>query len=88
MTENAAWENWILEQMEAGAVTFAWDDREVRTMPAPQGTLATMKTAWQWIDTRLRELENERGKPRTVCFRLDSGEFRGLRFPDWKPGAS
>jgi len=71
----------------AAVVTFAWDDREVRTVSAPAGTLAHMKSAWQWIEARLKELEEQRGKPRTVCFRLDTGEFRGLRFPDWNPGA-
>ena len=87
MPDDSAWEPWILNQMAPGAVTFAWDDREVRTIRAPPGTLADMKSAWAWIDARLRDLEAERGKPRTVCYRLDSGAFRGLRFPDWDPGA-
>lgn len=87
MPEKTVWEPWILERMAPGAVTFAWDDHEVKTIPAPSGTLANMKSAWQWIDARLKDLEAQRGKPRTVCYRLDSGEFRGLRFPDWNPGA-
>ncbi|MEW6138169.1 MAG: hypothetical protein AB1733_08050 [Thermodesulfobacteriota bacterium] len=87
MAKNSAWEPWILEKMAAGAVTFAWDDREVRTIPAPQGALAEMQKAWDWIAARMKELETERGKPRVVCFRLDTGEFRGLRFPDLNPGA-
>lgn len=87
MPQGTPWEEWILEAMEPGAVTFGWDDKELRTIPAPEGTLKTMQSAWDWINARLLELEQERGKPRTVCFKLDSGEFRGLRFPDWNPGA-
>jgi hypothetical protein len=87
MSDDSGWDSWILERMSPGAVTFAWDDREVRTVYAPAGTLAHMKSAWQWIEARLKELEEQRGRPRTVCFCLDSGEFRGLRFPDWNPGA-
>jgi hypothetical protein len=34
----------------------------------------------------MRKLEKTRGRPRSVCFKLSSGQFRGLKFPDWKPG--
>ena len=37
MPDDSAWEPWILNQMAPGAVTFAWDDREVRTIRAPPG---------------------------------------------------
>jgi hypothetical protein len=86
MPKESPWEDWILEAMESGAVTFSWDDKEVRTIPAPEGTLKTLQSAWDWINARLLEFEKGKGKPRTVCFTLDSGEFRGLRFPDWNPG--
>ena len=72
--------------MKSGAVTFAWDDGEVRTISAPEGTLDTMKSAWEWIDLQMKELQAEKSRPRTICFRLSGGEFRGLRFPDWRPG--
>jgi hypothetical protein len=80
------WDPDMLAKMLPGAVTFAWDDGEIRTIPAPPGTLADLKSAWAWIDPTLRDLEQEKGKPRKLCFRLDSGQFRGLNFPDWKPG--
>jgi len=86
MSNDSPWEKSILDAMEPGAVTFAWDDGEVRTIPAGPGTLETMKSAWEWVDVRLRELTGERGKPRSVCFRLANGQFRGLKFPDWRPG--
>ncbi|MDQ7783348.1 MAG: hypothetical protein RDU20_10740 [Desulfomonilaceae bacterium] len=87
MKNESPWEDWLLEAMEPGSVTFGWDDREVRTIAVPEGTLKTMQSAWDWIGARLIELEKERGKPRMVCFRLDNGQFRGLRFPDWNPGS-
>ena len=87
MPTGSPWEDWLLDAMEPEAVTFGWDDKEVMTIPVPEGTLASMQAAWDWINPRLVEFEKERGKPRTVCFTLDSGEFRGLRFPDWNPGA-
>jgi hypothetical protein len=34
----------------------------------------------------MKELQAEKNRPRTICFRLSSGEFRGLKFPDWRPG--
>jgi hypothetical protein len=86
MTKESPWEDWLLEAMGPGSVTFGWDDREAETILVPEGTLATMQSAWEWISAKLVELEKERSKPRMVCFRLDSGEFRGLRFPDWNPG--
>ncbi len=72
--------------MENGAVTFAWDDGEIVTVPAPGGVLDNMKSAWQWIDAQLKEFQAKKSRPRSLCFRLAGGEFRGLRFPDWKPG--
>lgn len=82
----SAWDTKILEKMEPGCVTFKWDDGEIRTIPAPQGALDEMKSAWTWIDETLRKLTEERGRPRSVCFRLSDGQFRGLNFPDWQPG--
>ncbi len=73
--------------MEDGSVTFAWDDSEIRTIPAPAKTLDTMQSAWVWIDARLKEFQEDKGRPRSVCFRLPDGTFRGLKFPDWNPGA-
>lgn len=87
MSDDSPWEQLILDSMEAGAVTFAWDDGEVRTIPAGEGTLDAMASAWAWINDRLKEFEKEKGRPRSLCFRLTGGEFRGLRFPDWNPGA-
>ncbi|MBM4327091.1 MAG: hypothetical protein FJ118_07990 [Deltaproteobacteria bacterium] len=86
-SQESPWGDKVLESMEPGSVTFSWDDDEVRTLAAPHGTLDTMKSAWEWIDKKLKELEREKGRPRIVCFRLASGEFRGLKFPDWNPGA-
>ena len=83
---NTVWDENILQSMKPGHVTFAWDDGETLTIKAPDETLDTMESAWQWIDPKLRELEQEKGKPRSVCFRLTDGRFRGLRFPDWNPG--
>ncbi len=85
-TGDSPWDKKILNSMKEGAVTFAWDDGEVRTLPAPEGTLDTLKSAWQWIDLRMKELTSEKGRPRSLCFRLSTGEFRGLKFPDWRPG--
>jgi hypothetical protein len=84
---DSPWDEKILNSMKEGAVTFAWDDGEVRTLSAPDETLDTMKSAWEWIDARMKELEAEKGRPRTLCFRLSTGEFRGLKFPDWNPGS-
>jgi hypothetical protein len=86
-SKDSPWSEEILNSMKPGAVTFAWDDGVVRTIPAPEKTLDTMADAWAWINEKLKELEQEKGKPRSVCFRLTSGEFRGLKFPDWQPGA-
>lgn len=85
-TVDSPWDEKVLNDMKQGAVTFAWDDGEIRTITAPAGTLDTMKSAWEWIDLRMKELLAEKGRPRTLCFRLSTGEFRGLKFPDWKPG--
>lgn len=84
--EDPPWDPRILESIEPGAVTFAWDDGEIRTIRAPERALDTLKSAWEWIDPMMRDLERERGRPRSICFRLTSGEFRGLNFPDWNPG--
>jgi hypothetical protein len=84
---DSPWDEAIIERMQPGAVTFAWDDGEVRTIHAPDKTLDNMKSAWEWIDRKIKELEEEKGRPRSVCYRLASGEFRGLTFPDWNPGA-
>jgi len=73
--------------MKPGAVTFAWDDGEIRTIEVPELTLDDMQRAWEWIDPRVKEFEKGKGRPRSVCFRLTNGQFRGLRFPDWNPGA-
>ena len=81
-SEENPWGEDILGKMKDGCVTFAWDDGEIRTMEVPAGRLDDMRLAWQWIDPKLKELEQERGRPRSVCFRLSSGEFRGLKFPD------
>jgi hypothetical protein len=85
-TGDSPWDEKILNSMKQGAVTFAWDDGEIRTVTAPESTLDTMKSAWEWRDLQMKELEAEKGKPRSLCFRLSTGEFRGLKFPDWKPG--
>ncbi|MFH1115824.1 MAG: hypothetical protein V1792_18090 [Pseudomonadota bacterium] len=87
MTKESPWADWIVKATEPGAVTFGWDDERVETIPVPEGTLSAMPSAWEWINARLIGFEREGSKPRMVCFRLDSGEFRGLRFPDWNPGA-
>lgn len=84
--EDNPWDVRILDQMEPGAVTFSWDDGEIRTIKTPDHALDTLQSAWEWIDPKIRELEHERGRPRSVCFNLTSGEFRGLKFPDWRPG--
>ena len=86
MSEAPAWDRRILDAIRTGAVTFVWDDNEIRTVDAPAGTLDAMKSAWEWIDAKLKELTDEKGRPRSVCFKLTSGQFRGLRFPDWNPG--
>jgi len=85
--KDTPWSEEILKSMKPGAVTFAWDDGEVRTIAAPEATLDKMDSAWKWINERLKELEQEKGRPRSVCFRLTTGEFRGLKFPDWNTGA-
>jgi hypothetical protein len=85
MTE--AWEPTILNDMRSGCVTFAWDDGELRTLEAPEGTLDKMKSAWTWIDDAVKRLSEEKGRPRTICFRLSNGQFRGLKFPDLNTGA-
>ncbi len=85
--EDSPWGEKVLMSMKPGAVTFAWDDDEVRTVAAPDKVLDTMQSAWEWINARIHEYEKEKGRPRKVCFRLTSGEFRGLKFPDWNPGA-
>lgn len=88
MADNASpWGEKILQSMKPGCVTFGWDDDTVITMEAPEETFLSMKNAWAWIDKRLREFQEGKGKPRSVCFRLADGEFRGLKFPDWNPGA-
>ncbi len=85
-TDDSPWDKEILNSMKPGAVTFSWDDGEVRTISTPDGTLDAMKSAWEWIDLQMKEFQAEKGRPRTICFRLSGGEFRGLKFPDWKPG--
>jgi hypothetical protein len=87
MPEESSWDRRILDAMEPGAATFGWDDGEVQTIQAPRDALTEMKSAWAWIDERLREFEKTKGRPRSVCFRLSNGQFRGLTFPDWQPGA-
>jgi hypothetical protein len=82
----AEWDEHIVGSMKPGCVTFAWDDGEIRTVEAPAGTLQTLQSAWEWIDPVLREFERGKGKPRSLCFRLADGQFRGLRFPEGKPG--
>jgi len=82
-----AWDAAILDAMKSGCVTFAWDDGEIRTIDAPQGALDEMQSAWIWIDETVRKLSEERGRPRSICFKLSNGQFRGLKFPDWRPGA-
>lgn len=84
--EDTPWDARILDKMKPGAVTFAWDDGEISTIEAPEHVLDTLRSAWEWIDPKMRELEQQRGRPRVICFRLTSGEFRGLKFPDWRPG--
>ncbi len=85
-TGGSFWDEEIICSMKPGSVTFAWDDGEIRTIPVPPRTLDDMKSAWQWIDVQMKELQVERGRPRSICFRLSDGQFRGLKFPDWKPG--
>ncbi|AFM25155.1 hypothetical protein [Desulfomonile tiedjei] len=81
-TPESKWDTKIIEKMHPGAVTFAWDDGEIVTIPAPAGALKSLQTAWEWVDPQLREFAKGKGRPRSVCLRLDSGEFRGLKFPD------
>ncbi len=81
------WDQKILDSMKSGCVTFSWDDGEVQTLEAPEKTLDTMQSAWEWIDARIKEFQQTKERPRTICFKLTSGEFRGLRFPAWNPGA-
>lgn len=80
------WDEKILREMKSGSITFSWDDGEIRTISTPEGTLDNMRTAWNWIEDYMKLLSEEKGRPRTICFRLTTGEFRGLRFPDWRPG--
>ncbi|HMK36317.1 MAG TPA: hypothetical protein VK463_14680 [Desulfomonilaceae bacterium] len=82
-----AWDPKILESMKPGCVTFAWDDGEVRTVETPGGTLDEMKSAWAWIDGAMNQFAQDKGRPRSICFKLSNGQFRGLKFPDWQPGA-
>lgn len=86
-SNESPWDQRILDSMKPGCVTFGWDDGEIATIEAPEKALDTMQSAWEWIDVRVKDFEEGKGKPRTVCFRLASGEFRGLKFPDWNPGA-
>jgi len=81
------WSDEILNSMKPGAVTFAWDDGRIETIETPPSTLDDMQKAWEWIDPKLKEFQQGQGRPRSVCFRLSNGQFRGLRFPDWNPGA-
>ena len=75
-SSESPWDQRILDSMKPGCVTFGWDDDEIVTIEAPQETLDTMPAAWEWIDARLREFQEGKGRPRTVCFRLTDGEFR------------
>jgi hypothetical protein len=86
MQADSVWDAYILEAMRPGAVTFGWNDNEVVTIDAPDKTLDTMQKAWEWIDVQMRRLEQERGRPRCIVFRLNNGQFRGLRIPEQKPG--
>lgn len=86
-SSESPWDQRILDSMKAGCVTFGWDDGEIITVAAPEKALDTMQSAWEWIDARLREFQQTKSRPRTVCYHLTNGEFRGLRFPDWNPGA-
>jgi hypothetical protein len=85
-SSDSTWDPKIINSMKPGAVTFSWDDGEIRTISAPPGSLKNLQTAWEWVDVRLREFSEGKGRPRIVCLHLDSGEFRGLRFPDVNPG--
>ncbi len=80
------WDAKILDSVKPGCVTFAWDDGEIRTVPAPEGALDEMQSAWAWIDQTIKRLTEEKERPRSVCFNLTNGQFRGLKFPDWNPG--
>ncbi len=82
----STWDPKILADMKPGAVTFAWDDGEIQTVPAPEGALKNLKLAWEWVDAQVREFSQGKGRPRSICLRLETGEFRGLRFPDVRPG--
>jgi hypothetical protein len=82
----STWDPKILADMKPGAVTFAWDDGEIQTVSAPEGALKNLKEAWKWIDVQMTEFSKGKGRPRSICLRLESGEFRGLKFPDVKPG--
>jgi hypothetical protein len=82
----STWDPKILAEMKAGAVTFAWDDGEIQTVSTPEGALKNLKAAWEWIDAQMREFTKGKGRPRSICLRLENGEFRGLKFPDVKPG--
>jgi hypothetical protein len=86
-TSDPAWDPEILESMKPGAVTFAWDDGEILTVPAPEGSLKDLNTAWEWVDEQIKAFKEGKGSPRSVCLRLENGAFRGLRFPEVKPGA-
>lgn len=84
---DSPWDQKILDSMKPGCVTFGWDDGEVRTIRPPDKTLDAMQSAWEWIDSELKQFQQGKGRPRTVVFRLTNGQFRGLKYPDWKPGA-
>ncbi len=86
--QQVAWDPKILESMKPGCVTFGWDNGEIRTLEAPPHTLDDLRSAWAWINPLLKQLEAERGRPRTICFRMTDGQFRGLKFPDWNPGGA
>ena len=85
-SSDSIWDQKILDSMRPGAVTFAWDDGEILTIPAVEGCLKSLNKAWEWVEARMKEFSEGKGRPRSICFRLDSGEFRGLKFPDVKPG--
>jgi len=87
MTKDSPWDEKILAAMRPAAVTFGWDDGEIRTLDTPEGTLDDMRSAWEWIDPQMRAMEKEKSRPRTICFTLTNGQFRGLRFPDLNTSA-
>ena len=55
-SSDSIWDQKILDSMRPGAVTFAWDDGEILTIPAVEGCLKSLNKAWEWVEARMKEL--------------------------------